>query len=145
MGRISSSVGLVSGINTRDIMHQLMRIGSRPKDLLQTRIDGITQQKLAYTDLSARLTSLRINGQSLAKPSTFQGATTTSSDESVVTATATPGAPPGSYSVQVARLVTTQQIVSRGYEDFNSSKLGAGTITIGVGGGELTRLDDLSD
>src|SRR6476620_2784109 len=112
MGRISSSVGLVSGINSKDIIDQLMALEARPKDLLQTRIDGINQQKLAYTDLSTRLTSLRINGQSLNKPSTFQGATSTSSDESVATATATPGAAVGSYEIQVARLVTTQQAVS---------------------------------
>src|SRR5256885_11016192 len=107
MGRITSGVGLVSGINSKDIIDQLMALEARPKDLLQSRIDGITQQKLAYTDLSARLTSLRINGQSLSKPSTFQGASTTSSDEGVVTATAQPGAAQGSYQIQVARLVTT--------------------------------------
>ena len=89
MGRISSGVGLVSGINSKDIIDQLMAIESRPKDLLQSRIDGISQQKLAYTDLSTRLTSLRINSQSLNKPSSFQGAATTSSDEGVITATAT--------------------------------------------------------
>src|SRR5438874_1118604 len=145
MASISSSVGLVSGINTGDIINQLMAIESRPKDLLQSRVDSLGQQKLAYTDLSTRLTSLRINGQALTKPSTFQSATATSSNESAVTATTTTGATVGSYQLQVARLVTTQQIVSRGYEDFNSSKVGAGTITLGVGGGELTRLDNLSD
>src|SRR3954468_19394971 len=145
MGRITSGVGLVSGINSKDIIDQLMTLESRPKDLLQSRIDGISQQKLAYTDLNTRLTSLRINGQSLNKAATFQSATATSGDESVVTATTSAGAAAGSYSIQVARLVTTQQIVSRGYQDFNSSKIGAGTVTIGVGGGELTRLDNLAD
>ena len=145
MASISSSVGLVSGINTGDIINQLMAIESRPKDLLQSRVDSLGQQKLAYTDLSTRLTSLRINGQALNKPSTFQSASATSSNEAAVTATTTTGATVGSYQLQVARLVTTQQIVSRGYEDFNSSKVGAGTITVGVGGGELTRLDNLSD
>src|SRR4051812_44464498 len=145
MASISSSVGLVSGINTGDIINQPMAIESRPKDLLQSRVDSLGQQKLAYTDLSTRLTSLRINGQALNKPSTFQSASATSSNEAAVTASTTTGATVGSYQLQVARLVTTQQVVSRGYEDFNSSKVGAGTITLGVGGGELTRLDNLSD
>src|SRR3954466_5305199 len=145
MGRITSGVGLVSGINSKDIIDQLMTLESRPKDLLQSRIDGISQQKLAYTDLNTRLTSLRINGQSLNKAATFQSASATSSDEAVVTATTSAGAAAGSYSIQVARLVTTQQVVSRGYQDFNSTKIGAGTVTIGVGGGELTRLDNLAD
>src|SRR3954470_22714175 len=102
MGRISSGVGLVSGINSKDIIDQLMALEARPKDMLQSRVDSITQQKLAYTDLSTRLTSLRINGQSLSKPSIFQGATATSSDEDVVTATTTTGAVVGSYQLQVA-------------------------------------------
>ena len=144
MGQITSSVGLVSGINTGDIINQLMAIEARPVNLLQSRIDGINQQKLAYTGLSTQLASLNINGQSLDKQSTFQNATATSSDESVVTATAATGAAPGSYQVQVAQLVTTQQIISSGYADFNSTKIGAGTITIGVGGGELTTLNSLA-
>lgn len=145
MGRITSGVGLVSGINSKDIIDQLMALEARPKDLLQSRIDGINQQKLAFTDLSTKLVGVRLNGQTLSKPSTFQGANATSSDEDVVTATTTAGAAVGSYQIQVARLVTTQQVVSRGYEDFNSSKLGAGTITIGLGGGELSRQDNLAD
>ena len=72
MATISSSVGLVSGINTGDIINQLMAIESRPKDLLQSRMDSLSQQKLAFTDLSTRLTSLRINGQALVYERMFQ-------------------------------------------------------------------------
>src|SRR5438477_3673643 len=104
MGRISSGVGLISGINSKDIIDQLMALESKPKDLLQSRIDGINQQKLAYTDLTTRLTSLQINGQTLDKASTFQGASATSGDENVVTATTSNGAAPGSYQLQVSRL-----------------------------------------
>ena len=68
MGRISTGIGLVSGINSKDIIDQLMAIESRPKDTLQTRIDSITQQKLAYTDLQTRLTSLKLSGTTLSSP-----------------------------------------------------------------------------
>jgi flagellar capping protein FliD len=51
MGRISTGIGLVSGINSKDIIDQLMSLESRPKDLLQTRVDSTNQQRLAYTDL----------------------------------------------------------------------------------------------
>ena len=102
MGRISSGVGLISGINSKDIIDQLMALEARPKDLLQTRIDGINQQKLAYTDLSTRLTSLKINSTALKKPSTFQAATATSGDEDVFTATAGNGSAVGSFQLQVA-------------------------------------------
>src|SRR4051794_14505795 len=137
MASISSSVGLISGINSKDVIDQLMALEARPKDTLQARIDSISKQKLAYVDLTTRLTSLKLNGTTLKKPSTFENAATTSSDEDVLTATASPGAAVGSYQFQVARLVTTQQSVSRGFADFDSAKVGAGSLTIEMGGGEL--------
>jgi flagellar hook-associated protein 2 len=145
MGRITSGVGLVSGINSKDIIDQLMKLEERPKDQIQTRIDSVTQQKLAYTDLSTRLTAMKVSGQTLKKISTFQAATTASSDEDVLTATATNGAAIGAYQFQVARLVTTQQNVSRGFVDFDSAKIGAGSVTIEAGGGELYSQNLLSD
>src|SRR3954467_9339411 len=145
MGRITSGVGLVSGINSKDIIDQLIALESKPKDLLQTRIDSVTQQKVAYTDLQARLTSRRLTGTTLKKTTTFQAAVANSSNEDVLTATAANGAAIGAYQIQVARLVSTQQIVSRGYADFNSTKIGAGTITIGQGGGELSAENSLSE
>jgi flagellar hook-associated protein 2 len=145
MGRITTGIGLVSGINSKDIIEQLMALEARPKDTLQTRIDSITQQKLAYTDLQTRLTGIKLSGTTLKKPSTFQNAATSSSDEDVLTATAASSAAVGSFQFQVSRLVTSQQSVSRGFVDFDSAKLGAGTLTIEAGGGELTRQDMLSE
>ncbi|HRK31336.1 MAG TPA: flagellar filament capping protein FliD [Tepidisphaeraceae bacterium] len=151
MARITSSVGLVSGINSRDIIDQLISIESRPKALLQSRVDNVNSQRTAYTELSTRLTSLRLSATSLKKISTFQNAKATTSDDGVITANASAGAAVGSYTFQVARLVTTQQAVSRGFADFTSAKVGPATgsqtVTIETGGGELTAenlLDELN-
>ena len=46
MGRISSGVGLVSGINTTQIIDQLMALEAQPKTLLQARIQGMRQVSL---------------------------------------------------------------------------------------------------
>lgn len=145
MGRITSSVGIVSGINTADIIDQLMKLEERPKTLIQTRIDNNTKQKLAYTDLQTRLTSIKITGTSLKKPSFFQASTATSSDENVLTATASNGAAVGSFQFRVARLVTAQQNVSKGFADFDSAKVGAGRLTIEMGGGEVSTQNLLSE
>ena len=141
---ISSSVGLVSGINSKDIIDQLMSLEARGKDRLQTRIDSLNQQKLAYTDLRTRLTSMRLSGMTLKKTATFQNSTATSSDEDVMTATAASGAATGSFSLQVARLVSTQQTISRGFADFNSAKVGVGTMTFSLGGGEVSSQNNLA-
>ena len=145
MGTITSGIGLVSGINSKDIIDQLISIEERPKNLLKTRIEGVNQQKLAYTELSTRLTGLRLSATNLQKPSFFQNATANSSDEGVITATASKGAAVGSYQFQVARLVTSQQLVGRGFKDPSSTPVGAGQVTIEVGGGEVTTDNNLAD
>jgi flagellar hook-associated protein 2 len=137
MGRISTGVGLVSGINSKDIIDQLMALESRPKDLLQSRIDAASKQKTAYTTLQTKFASIKLNAQALQKPSTFNNALATSGDENVLTATAASGAAIGSFQFQVARLVSSQQIISNGMADYDKSAVGAGTITIEMGGGEL--------
>lgn len=144
MGRISTGVGLVSGINSKDIIDQLMALESRPKDLLQTRIDTVAKQKTAYTTLQTKFASIKLNALALQKPSTFNNASTTSSDENVLTATAASGAAVGAFQFQVARLVSSQQIISNGMADYDKTAVGAGTITIEMGGGELRNIQPLS-
>ena len=84
MGRISTGIGLVSNINYRDIIDQLMTLESRPKDKLEERIEQTTARKLAYTDLSTRLAGLKLTATTLKKPSTFQAATAARSPTAVL-------------------------------------------------------------
>lgn len=145
MGRITSGVGLVSGINSRDIIDQLMELEARPKSRLQSRIDAVNEQRLAYAEISTRLTTLRLSASTLRKPSSFTEATATSSNEDVLTASASRGAAVGSYQLRVARLVTTQQLIGRGFADFDTARVGAGTLGIELGGGEVTASNQLDD
>ena len=138
MGRISAGVGILSGIPSKDIIDQLMALEARPKQLYQQRIDETNARKLAYTDLSARLTGLKLSATTLKKPTTFQAANATSSNEDVISATAAAGAAKGSYQFQVARLVASQQSVSAGFADAENAPVGAGTITLELGGGEIS-------
>lgn len=143
MAQITSGVGLVSGINYTDLIDKLMSLEEQPKTLLQTRKDTVDQQKVALTDLTARLTSLKLSATTLKKPSAFQQATTTSSDENVLTATASAGAATGSFQFRVAQLVASQQSISAGFASTNT-KIGAGTLTIEMGGGDLSSKTPLS-
>jgi flagellar hook-associated protein 2 len=144
MGRITSGIGLASGLPTKEIIDQLMSLEARPKTLLKNRIDAATAQRLAYTDLAARLTSLRLSATAFKKTSTFQQARASSSDENVLTGSAAAGAAKGTFQFQVARLVSAQQSVSAGFVDSTSQKVGAGTLTIEMGGGEISSQTILS-
>ncbi|HET6251811.1 MAG TPA: flagellar filament capping protein FliD, partial [Tepidisphaeraceae bacterium] len=70
-------------------------------------------------------------------PSTFAASTANSSDDTILTATAGAAAAVGSYNFNVASLVTSQQAISQGYSSENSL-VGAGTISVSLGGGEAS-------
>src|SRR3954453_294580 len=155
MGRISTGIGLISGINSKDIIDQLIAIEQQPKTLLQSRKDKVSAQKDAYTGISTSLTDLRSIGRAFERPTTFTASDATSSDEDVLTATTAAGAaigssqfqgaglapPPaagpaiGSYQFQVARLVTAQQSITTGFADPSASVgSGPGSLTVEMGG-----------
>src|SRR5688572_13013253 len=102
MAGITSGVGLASGLPTKDIIDQLMALEARPKVLLRNRMDAANAQRLAYTDLAARLTSLRLSATAFKKSATFQQASASTSDQNVLTATAAAGASKGTFQFQVA-------------------------------------------
>ena len=101
-------------------------------------------QTQAYTALETQINSIQTVGQALALPQTFQSTTANSSDQNVLTASTAVGAAVGTYQLQVARLVTTQQTISQGYTSANAL-VGAGTITLEQGGGLLTSQSALSN
>jgi flagellar hook-associated protein 2 len=144
MGTITSSVGLISGINTGQIIDELMSIESQPVELLQNQLDTTTARQEAFSTLSTSLGSLQTTAQALEKTSAFTAATATSSNNNVLTATAANGAAVGSYNLQVAQLVTTQQMISTGFTDSTNAKVGAGTITIDMGASSLATQTPLS-
>jgi len=137
MGTISTGIGLISGLDIQSLVTQLMAIESRPLQLLQARIEKTTQQRMAYTLLSARLMAAQSAISSLAKPAAFTAKSAASSNESVLSAAATSATPTGSYSFTVRSLVSTHQLVSRGFRDRDSAPVGAGRLTFEIGQGDV--------
>ncbi len=130
MSGISSSIGLISGLDTQAIIRQLLAVDSRPKALLQTRVVDLKAQQAAYLDLNSKLSALRTSAQKLRLDRLFNAARVTSSNADAITGSATPGAPAGNYSFIVDRLVSTQQSLSRGIADRNSTGLGLTSVSI---------------
>lgn len=144
MGTITSSIGLVSGINTGQIIDELMKLESQPVQLIQTRISSVNTQMQAYADMGTELSSLHTLGLSLERPSNFHNSTATSSNPDVLNATTTVGATQGSYQFRVARVVSAQQSVSNGFTSADAP-LQAGTMTFDLGGGNLNAQTNLAD
>ncbi|MBN1514083.1 MAG: flagellar filament capping protein FliD [Phycisphaerae bacterium] len=146
MSGISSSVGLISGLNTQDLIDQLIQIQSQPLQLLKQRVSNLQTQRTAYMDLSARLMAVKNVVSRFATEAFFQTYKTQSSDESVMTATAGAGALPGTYQFRVHSLVSNHQLIGQGFADADTTPVGAGTLTVEIGHGQLnpaTEIDSL--
>lgn len=137
MSGISTSVGPFSGINTGELINQLLSIESRPKTLAQFRLNGLQTQRAALLDVNSSLLALKTASGAVRTNKVFTAARATVSNESVLTARASAGAATGTYQVSVARLVSTQQQLSRGFVDRDTTGIGATQVTVEVGGGRL--------
>ncbi len=144
MSGISSGVGIFSGIDSKSLIDQLIAIDAQPKQLIQKRVAELQQQQAAYLDVNSALLGLKNAAGAFFTNKLFDASRATSSDSSVLSATAANSAPAGAYTFSVARLVTTQQQLSRGYAD-KSVSLNAGSFTFEVGGGGASSETALSE
>ncbi len=129
MGGITTGVGLFSGIDTQSLIEQLLAIEARPRLLAERRLIQLQTQQAAFLDLNSRLSALKTASAKFRNSLTFDSKLATSSNEDVLSATAGVGAAPGTYSFIVDRLVSAQQLLSRGFADRDSSAVGIDQLT----------------
>lgn len=137
MSGITSDVGLFSGINTKQLIDQLIAVESRPKQLAQKRVLQLQAQQAAYLDINSNLLNLRTAAAAFNTLGVFKASKASSSNTSVLTATAGNNAATGNFSISVSRLVSTHQVISRGFDNKDSSGVGATSFSFEVGGGRV--------
>lgn len=129
MSGISSSTGLISGLNTGALIDQLLAVEARPKTLIQARVAQLQTQQAAYLDVNSKFGALKTAAQKLRLSKLFDSAQVSSSNADVLSGTASAGAPAGNYSFIVDRLVSTHQLLSQGFVDRNTSGTGLTALT----------------
>lgn len=144
MGGITTGVGLFSGINTAQLIDQLIQAQSRPQQLAQRRLAQLKTQQAAYLDINSRLGAFKTAAAAFRVNSIFDTKLAASSDDTVLTATAGNTAINGSYNFIVDRLVTTQQMLSRGFANRDDTPAGITSMTFEGPQGRLDRDVDLS-
>ncbi|MBX3365469.1 MAG: flagellar filament capping protein FliD [Phycisphaeraceae bacterium] len=136
---ITSSVGLFSGIDSGSIINQLMQLEARPRTLIQRRVAQLQTQQAGYLDIKSRLSSLLTASTTFRTARVFNTMRAASSDDTTLTASASTTAQQGSFRFIVDRLVTTQQVLSRGFADRDVSALGVTSFTFESSAGRLDR------
>lgn len=134
MAGIASSTGLISGLNTQALIQALTLSQTNQISALQSRQQGIQAVRNGVNTLSAGLLSLQVNATQLGLASTFQAFSATSSDTSQLTAKVQTTAAESTRSMQVLRLASSQQVLSKGFVNTNQQTVGAGKLTISSGG-----------
>ncbi|MEM9083923.1 MAG: flagellar cap protein FliD N-terminal domain-containing protein, partial [Planctomycetota bacterium] len=147
MSGITSSVGLFSGIDTGALIEQLLAIDARPRQLAQQQVAILQARQTAMIAINSSMLGFNSAISSFTTSNVFESSSATSSDTDVLTATAQNRAAAGSYKFIVDRLVSTQQSLSKGFADRDSSSFGATSFTFeGIQGAvsNSTRLTELN-
>ncbi|MBI5443903.1 MAG: flagellar filament capping protein FliD [Deltaproteobacteria bacterium] len=124
--------GLATGIKTTDTVDKLMVVESRPKILKEAEQTRLENRQSAWQDVNAKLLAVSVASSDLSRLATWNAQKVTSSNEALLTATASMDASQGTYTVHVERLAKAHQVASQGY-DSNTSSVGTGTLSIQLG------------
>lgn len=125
--------GLASGLDTASIISQLIAISQQPIKLLQNQVGTLQLQQTALGALKSQLISLRGNATTLSTLSTFNARIVSSSNEAVLSATATSSASLGAFVFRVGRTASAAQSLSTGFADTDTTAVGGGTFSIEFG------------
>ena len=139
--------GLASGLDTSGLIAQILQAEARPLQLFNAQITKEQNKKTAFLDLSAKLLGLQLSSNRLSQSDTFRRVTASSTNSDVISASAGAGVPPGTYSFRVAQLASGSQFASHGFATADDTVVGAGTLSLELGGGfvnDTTELDSLN-
>ena len=139
MSGIMTGVGLFSGIDSASLIEQLLAVEARPRQLAERRLVQLQAQQAAYLDLNSRMSTLKNAASAFRTSLSFLAKSATSSNPETLSAVAGTDALQGSYTFVVDRLVTSRQLLSRGFTDTNASAAGIEELTFEDWRGRLDR------
>lgn len=146
MGRIQSSVGLISGTDIAGVVDQLVAISAQPRDRLVARTELLQRQQGSIAELTALVIGVQLAGNRLASPASFRSRSVESSNAAAVSAAAGSGADVGQYVVRTLQTAATHSIRSvQRIADVDQPLGYEGTLRIRPAGGFLDESALLSE
>jgi flagellar hook-associated protein 2 len=123
-----SSPGIGSGLDINGLVSKLMAAESQPLSKYDMKT-GVYQGKLsAYGQVSSAVSTFQSALSTLNSTNTFKALTATSSNKDMLSATASTGAVPGKYKINVTQLAQAQSLMTGGQAS-NSKQIGDGSKT----------------
>jgi flagellar hook-associated protein 2 len=132
--------GLSSGINSSEIIEQLVELERRPVTVLESQKSDFEDKRSLLQDLNTRVLTLRnrlrdldnmnLLGTDLSVDQEFRKFSATSSDTDIAKVTATGSAKPGNLEIQITSLAQNEREISQGYADRDTTTVGTGSFSI---------------
>lgn len=127
------SLGIGSGLLTSDLVDQLVEAERAASDLrLDTKTARVEAKITAYSELRNMLDGLSSSISSLSKAATIQSSSANSSNDSVLTASTSSTAEPGSYRIDVDEIAKSHSLASKQFNSVDDT-IGTGTLTFKFG------------
>ncbi|WP_341782156.1 flagellar filament capping protein FliD [Ectopseudomonas mendocina] len=126
--------GIGSGIKIDEIVTALVNAERAPKTNQLDRLEKETTTRIsAIGTLTGAMNSFKTALDALNKPALFESRTASTSNSSVLKATASSTAPAGSYSVQVQQLAASSKVALQSVSGGTAATFNSGTLEISVG------------
>jgi flagellar hook-associated protein 2 len=104
--------GVVSGLNTQSIIDAMVAVEKQPLTKMQNQEADLTAQSASYTRIGTALDDLVAKIKAFTVTNAGSSRSATSTNASVLTATASPGAAVATYQISVDRLATSTRAAS---------------------------------
>ncbi len=128
-----SSMGIGSGIDVNSLVQQLVSAERAPQaNRLSQKESSLESRLSAYGSLKSALSKFQGSVQDLTDIDAFRAISATSSDEDVVSVSASPGAQTGRFDIQVSQLAQSQSIASQGFSS-KTDAVGTGKLVFKFG------------
>jgi|SaaInl7_100m_RNA_FD_contig_71_702025_length_8159_multi_9_in_0_out_0_6 flagellar hook-associated protein 2 len=133
--------GIQSGLDTENIINQLISIEGRPLRLLEQRESKLSQQKALFQDFNTKLSAMKSALETIGDTDTLEQVSATTSNEDALEVTGGTSANLGSFSFTINSLAA--QTIFIGDTTTNSDPTAAegftaGTATVDVGANSAT-------
>ncbi|WP_273652283.1 flagellar filament capping protein FliD [Cellulomonas fimi] len=128
--------GLVSGLQTTDLINQLMQVEAAPQALLKSKQTATTSLVTALQSLNTKVSSLK-DAATKAATATSWGATKATASATSVTATTTTGSTPTELTFRVDALAASQVSLTPAYGTLPAA---GSTLTFKAPDGTLTEV-----
>ncbi len=145
MGRIQSSIGLITGTDIVGTVDQLIAISGQPRDRLVSRTNTLVQEQGAIAELTASVIGVQLAGNQLSNASTFRSRTADSSNPDALSAAAGNNTTAATHVIRTLRSAATHSIGSLQRYSSSDTALGfAGSLSIRPTGGFIDGSANLS-